>query len=98
MTDAQLAEALASKKVVEEKSGAMVRTTVERAGPFYPAEDYHQKYYLKRRPDLERAVRRKYPDETSLTASTLAARINGLLGEGGSSAEIDRLLVSEGLL
>lgn len=96
-TDAQLSAALASKKEVEAKSGRMVRTQVEQAGTFYPAEDYHQKYYLKQRPDLLRLVRKKYPGEAAFIASTLAARINGYLGEGGSQSDIDKALAKEGL-
>src|SRR5690606_3015381 len=43
--DRQLAEA--SKREAEKALGQPIVTPVERAGPFYPAEDYHQDYYEK---------------------------------------------------
>lgn len=48
-SDAQLQKALASKAALEQ-SGRLKRpivTEILPAGPFYPAEDYHQDYYRK---------------------------------------------------
>lgn len=45
---------------------------------FYPAEERHQKYYLKRYPNALAGLRELYPDEAELAGSTLAARLNGL--------------------
>ena len=47
----QLAAALASKAALEasRRFGRPIVTEIERAGPFYPAEDYHQRYVEKRR-------------------------------------------------
>jgi len=48
--EAQRRAALASKQALE-KSGALggrpIVTTIAKAGPFWPAEDYHQDYYRK---------------------------------------------------
>jgi peptide-methionine (S)-S-oxide reductase len=47
--EAQLAEAAASKQKLAD-SGALkdpIVTPIRAAGPFYPAEDYHQDYYTK---------------------------------------------------
>ena len=48
-SDEQLELAQASKKKLEESGvlGQPVATSVEKAGPFYPAEDYHQDFYTK---------------------------------------------------
>jgi peptide-methionine (S)-S-oxide reductase len=49
-TEAQRRAALASKQAIE-KSGALrgrpIVTTIAKAGPFWPAEDYHQDFYRK---------------------------------------------------
>ena len=47
--DAQLAAARASLAALEKSKPFKepIVTTIERAGPFYPAEDYHQDYYKK---------------------------------------------------
>lgn len=46
-------------------------------GGFHPAEEKHQKYYLKRHPDALAKLSAIYPGD-ALTDSTLAARLNGL--------------------
>ncbi|OCT16599.1 peptide methionine sulfoxide reductase [Paenibacillus pectinilyticus] len=45
---------------------------------FYPAEERHQKYYLKRYPDAVLKLRPLYPTPEGLMNATLAARLNGL--------------------
>ena len=44
-SDRQKALAEASKKAIEAKLGKPVVTIIAHAGPFYPAEMYHQNYY-----------------------------------------------------
>jgi len=92
MDPEQKAQALESLAEVERRSGGVVRTSVLDAKIFFPAEDYHQKYYLKQRPDLAGKVRELHPDETDFVSSTLAARLNGALGGNGSKGDVDGIL------
>lgn len=45
---------------------------------FYPAEERHQKYYLKRHPDALEKLAALYPSIAEMDRTTLAARLNGL--------------------
>jgi peptide-methionine (S)-S-oxide reductase len=45
---------------------------------FYPAEERHQKYYLKRYPHALEQLLTLYPQHDELVCSTLAARLNGI--------------------
>ncbi len=57
-----------------------ITTEIVAAGTFYRAEDYHQKYYLRRSRPLTQSVRALAATETAFVDSTAAARINGYLG------------------
>ncbi|KAJ1674683.1 hypothetical protein EV182_002777 [Spiromyces aspiralis] len=46
-SDEQLKLAKASKEQVQTKYSGNIYTTIEMAGPFYPAEEYHQRYLEK---------------------------------------------------
>jgi len=67
-----------------ERLGRKVYTAIEPAGPFWPAEDYHQKYLHRRTGFLMRELRAAYPEEDRFIASTAAARLNGYMGGHGS--------------
>jgi methionine-S-sulfoxide reductase len=88
-------EALESKTALEDRLGRDVRTEVLPLRSFTRAEDYHQKYILKREPDLMRELSRMYPNHTDLVDSTAAARLNGYVGGHGSPEQFRR--ESEGL-
>jgi peptide-methionine (S)-S-oxide reductase len=55
-------------------------TRISTAGSFYRAEEWCQKYFLRSSEWLMQELRISYPDEESLFRSTLAARLNGILG------------------
>jgi hypothetical protein len=80
-----------------ERTRRPARTAIEPAGPFFVAEDYHQKHLIQRRPELLAAFRRSYPRFDDFVASTAAARLNGYLGGYLSRAEIESDLAELGL-
>jgi methionine-S-sulfoxide reductase len=55
---------------------------------FYRAEDYHQKYYLRRETDLLQELQRFYPASRDLIDASSAARINGYIVGFGSAATL----------
>lgn len=82
---------------LEREKGRKVVTEVLPYGKFYLAEDYHQKYYLKRNVPLIAEFRAIYPDEKDLIRSTAVARANGYVGGHGSLEQIKRELPLLGL-
>ena len=90
--------ALESKAAVERRIGRDVRTDVAALRTFTMAEDYHQKYLLKRNTELKNEMSRIYPLHWDFVNSTAVARLNGYLGGHGGreqlAREIDRLGLS----
>jgi peptide-methionine (S)-S-oxide reductase len=64
---------------------------------FYPAEDYHQKYYLRNNRELMSIFKDIYLNDADFTASAAAARINGYLGGYGKKADLEKDLSETGL-
>lgn len=62
----------------EEQGKGILGTEIAPFTVFYPAEERHQKYYLKRHPDAINKLRTFFPTDEELTNATLAARLNGL--------------------
>ena len=89
--------ALETKGQLEAKNGQKVYTEIVPAGNFYPAEGYHQKYYLKRYESLVKELSAMYAGEGDISASTVAARINGYLGGNGNLESLKRQLKDLGL-
>jgi peptide-methionine (S)-S-oxide reductase len=71
------------------KRGRRIYTEILPAGPFYRAEGYHQKYYLRMRPELVKATMSLYPAEDDFVNSRIAARLNGYLGGYLSLADLE---------
>jgi peptide-methionine (S)-S-oxide reductase len=61
------------------------------------AEDYHQKYYLKQRPDVVNTLYSIYPNPEDFMDSTAVARLNGYVGGFGDSDTLKKNLDSLGL-
>ena len=95
--DDQKRLAEASRARTAERLNGPVRTEILAAGPFTPAEDYHQKYYLRMTGDLMEEFTRLYPDPRAFARSTAAARVNGYLGRHADADTVRRVLPSLGL-
>jgi peptide-methionine (S)-S-oxide reductase len=74
-----------------------VHTDIVTDAPFWPAEDYHQKYYLQNTPGLVREYRALYPDMDAFVRSTAVARVNGYIGGYGTAVRLERELSRLGL-
>lgn len=92
-------ERLASK--TKDREAARIKGTIFTeilpASQFYPAEAYHQKYWLQQVPDLVKEFRVMYPATDDFVASTAAARVNGYLAGYGTFADLKEVLNSFGL-
>jgi methionine-S-sulfoxide reductase len=86
-----------SKADEEQKRSRIIQTEIIPFTRFYLAEDYHQKYYLRARPDLANELHAVYPDLTDYVNSTAVARLNGYIGGNGDRETLQRELDSYGL-
>ena len=97
----QQATARQSLLGVQERLGRPVRTQLLPYTGFTLAEDYHQKYSLRHREELMRALAAAYGEGAALNAallrSTAAARLNGYAVGQGRSADLERELASLGI-
>ena len=75
----RLAEAAVAR--YELRSGSESRVKVAAHKTFHKAEKWCQKHFLRMLPPLMDELKRIYPDEDRLIQSTLATRLNGILGQ-----------------
>lgn len=89
--------ALASKAAVEQKIGHAVKTEVAPLRSFTMAEDYHQKYTLKRHQTLLNEMTLIYPGSRDFVDSTAVSRLNGYAGRHGTGDQLSQEIDSLGL-
>lgn len=82
---------------VAEKLGKPVRTSLRALERFYRAEDYHQKYALRRNRELTQALMAIYPGEVAFAESTAAAKVNAHLDGHLTLEALRRELAALGL-
>jgi peptide-methionine (S)-S-oxide reductase len=95
--EGQKALALKTRDQVAARMRGPVSTDILPAGPFTLAEGYHQKYYLRQRPELLGEFEAIYPTPEALAGSTAATRVNGYLAGYGTPAELQAELNGLGL-
>jgi peptide-methionine (S)-S-oxide reductase len=95
--DEQRAQAEQSRDLVQSRLGRAVTTEVRAAGPFWPAEDYHQKHGVRRHPDLVAALLALDPSDPGLVRSTAAVRLNAYLAGELDFAGLRTLLAESGV-
>ena len=91
-SDEQLALARQSGERAARARGGSLATAVEPFERFYRAEDYHQKYRLRRERALLAELIERYGSDRAMVDSTAAARLNGLLSGYGRRGDVARLL------
>jgi methionine-S-sulfoxide reductase len=95
--DEQKRLALETKAFEENRRNRKIHTEVASFDRFYLAEDYHQKYELRRHRGLMTEFKRMYPRDIDFVNSTAAARTNGFVGGHGTKDDIRSIAKDLGL-
>ena len=82
--DEQRKLALETRALEEDQRNRKIHTEITALGRFYLAEDYHQKYELRRLGGVMREFKAMYPRDIDFINSTAAARANGFVGGHGT--------------
>jgi peptide-methionine (S)-S-oxide reductase len=99
--EAQRKAAEASKAEAEKRRGSRVRTAVEPLSCFWPAEEYHQKYYLQARKPLAAEFKKAWPGGRwflTTAAARANANANGQLDGEALGRGLEGLVLPEGFL
>jgi peptide-methionine (S)-S-oxide reductase len=94
--DFQKEVVLRSKAALEARLGRAVKTALLPLGTFWPAEGYHQKYYLRSDDEVLEAFARRYGGDPFIR-STAAARVNALMAGEGDAGLLARIESDPGL-
>ncbi len=78
--DEQRRLAEGTRDAIARETGRPVTTEIRPFDGFTPAEDYHQKYYLRNSGELRRLLPALFPTDAALRDSTVAARLNAYAG------------------
>ena len=96
-TEEERRTAEASSARVAKELGDDVATAIEPLATFTPAEDYHQKYELRRHRDVVASLAALDPGDASLVDSTAAARLNAFFDGTLTRQDLDAQLAALGL-
>jgi peptide-methionine (S)-S-oxide reductase len=78
-------------RIAEERE-APIHTAIEPLARFFRAEDYHQKYRLRRERAVVDELVTRYGSDHAMVDSTTAARLNGYLSGNGRRRAFEALL------
>lgn len=95
--ESQKKKAEASRENLAGSSHNGIFTAIEPAGEFFAAEDYHQKYLMRKATGILQEFQSIYPDPEAFVTSTAAARINGYLGCNGEPGILEEEIEQLGL-
>lgn len=95
----QAEQARASLVAEQEARGVEIKTEIDEFTSFTYAEDYHQKFSLRRHPILIKDMQSLYPEAKDIADSTVAMRLNAFCAGYGTlkdlKAEIEQFELSE---